>query len=774
MKAPALPFWKTTLLGISLALVWNYAPVLTGKIPFPSIFFYYSPLFAAVAPDNVDSRVPTIGDVVTAFFPYRVLASRAWRDGFPIWEPNLQAGKPFLANPQSALFYPPNALFYILPVPIAWCLACFFRPFLAAVFTALLVRRLGASSTGGLIAGLIFAFSGFMTVWQAQAMVDAALWLPLICYSVVRLHEERSGVAVAVAAIAFAMPVLAGHPETAIHVTLVGVALALFLAALRPAKQATWQPFRYLALFGAGGLLAMGVAAVQMLATLEWVPRINRDLDIIWPAVPLRNVIGLVSRDILSPSNSFGLQIPEQAAYVGMIAFLAFPIAWLHSQRRYTVFFTLLTIAALCVAYGIGPLYTLSLHVPILMGIKNSRLILVVTFGVAVLAGLGVSVLENLEKEERKRRIRAALFAAAGVCLAALMIYLVQVNLIARPVGHSRYPKASLLFLSLVTILGASRLAGLLHGRLFNFALVGVVLADVCSFSYGFFPFERPEAIPPEVAFFSRISPNSPEPVRLMQLGEVYTENSQLLYGIQSSGGYEIPLRRIAEFAKGAMDNDMGTALIMDSRQVLDLTDRRIDMLSTKYYVVSNADALYKRLLESPDRFRFLYEFGNTSMFENLRAMPPAFLVPTSGMTVIKDREAQMSLIRSPEFDPARTVVVEEPLAVPSADGVPGTVQWISRKNASLQLRVDNETQSVLVLSQIFYPGWKAFVDGKQTPVFAADYALTGITIGPGSHDVVFTFDPLSFKIGLFVSVVTALVVCVLLFGRPKHPRSVA
>ena len=160
-------------------------------------------------------------------------------------------------------------------------------------------------------------------------------------------------------------------------------------------------------------------------------------------------------------------------------------------------------------------------------------------------------------------------------------------------------------------------------------------------------------------------------------------------------------------------------------------------------------------------------------MFENLRAMPPAFLVPTSGMTVIKDREAQMSLIRSPEFDPARTVVVEEPLAVPSADGVPGTVQWISRKNASLQLRVDNETQSVLVLSQIFYPGWKAFVDGKQTPVFAADYALTGITIGPGSHDVVFTFDPLSFKIGLFLSIVTTLVVGALLLRRPMSPTGI-
>ena len=771
LKAPAVSFWKITLLGISLAMVWNYAPVLIGKIPFPSIFFYYSPIFAPVAPENVDSRVPNIGDVVTGFFPYRVLASRTWRDGFPIWEPNLQAGKPFLANPQSALFYPLNAFFYILPVSIAWCISRILHPFLAAMFTALFLRRLGASATGGLIAGLVFAFSGFMTVWQAQAMADAAIWLPLICYSVARLHEERSAASVAVTAIAFAMPVLAGHPETVIHITLVGVALALFLAALPPSVESSRQPFRYLVLFGLAGLLAMGLAAVQLVATMEWIPHLNRDLDIVWPSVPLRSIIGFVSRDILSPSNSFGLQIPEQAAYVGMIAFLGFPIAWLHAQRRYVIFFTVSMIVALCVAYGIPPIYTLSLHVPILMGLKNNRLILVATFAIAVLAGLGVSVLQNLEKEERNRRIRASLLAAAGVCLAAFMIYLVQINLVARPVGSSRFPKASLMFLTLSTIPVALRLGGLLRTRQFNFLLAGVVIVDVCSFSYGLLPFENPQYILPEDRFFARISSKTPEPVRLLQVGEVYTANAELLYGIQSSGGYEIPLRRIIEFTQGAMsDSAGGTGGIgQDSKQVFDVTDRRMDMLSTKYYVVSNGDPLYKKFLESPGRFRFLYEFGKTSMFENLRAMPPAFLVPSSGVMVIRDERAQMDLIRSANYDPERTVVLEEPFRFALTGGVPGNVQWIERKNASLRLKVESDTNSVLVLSQIYYPGWKAFVDGKQTPVFPADYALTGIAVAPGSHDVIFKFDPLSFKIGLLLSTVTVFVLGALLYRRPKH-----
>jgi hypothetical protein len=256
-----------------------------------------------------------------------------------------------------------------------------------------------------------------------------------------------------------------------------------------------------------------------------------------------------------------------------------------------------------------------------------------------------------------------------------------------------------------------------------------------------------------------------------MQVGEAYTANAEILYGIQSSGGYEIPLRRMTEFTRGVASNYMD-AIIQDSKQVFDATDRRMDMLSTKYYAVYNGDPLYKKYQENPDRFRFLYEFGDTSMFENLSAMPPAFLVPSSGITVIKDEKAQMELIRSPGFDPARTVVLEEPLSLSSTGGVPGNVQWIARKNSSLQLKVESATDSVLVLSQVFYPGWKAFVDGKQTPVFPVDYALTGIAVGPGSHDVVFKFDPLSFKIGLFLSAVTALVVGALLYRGRKPLKS--
>src|SRR5262245_47736970 len=152
----------------------------------------------------------------------------------PLWNPYFQGGVPFQADSQSSLFYPPNVLYYILPLPIAWTLCLLLRMFLAGFFMTLFVRSIDGTKTGAIFPGIVFASCGFITAWQGQPLGDAAIWLPLIFYAVLRLERECTRYSIALAAAAFAMPVLAGHPETAAHLTLAGVimAAALWLASL--------------------------------------------------------------------------------------------------------------------------------------------------------------------------------------------------------------------------------------------------------------------------------------------------------------------------------------------------------------------------------------------------------------------------------------------------------------------------------------------------------------------------------------------------------------
>jgi uncharacterized membrane protein YfhO len=95
-----------------------------------------------------------------------------------------------------------------------------------------------------------------------------------------------------------------------------------------------------------------------------------------------------------------------------------------------------------------------------------------------------------------------------------------------------------------------------------------------------------------------------------------------------------------------------------------------------------------------------------------------------------------------------------------SADVVPAEskVSWIHRASDEFQLKVEAAQSSALVVGQIYYPGWKAWIDGEPARVVNANYALTGIVVPPGVHDVRFRFDPASFKFGLFISLASVVV----------------
>src|SRR5205823_5674541 len=69
------------------------------------------------------------------------------------------------------------------------------------------------------------------------------------------------------------------------------------------------------------------------------------------------------------------------------------------------------------------------------------------------------------------------------------------------------------------------------------------------------------------------------------------------------------------------------------------------------------------------------------------------------------------------------------------------------------RFKTQSPDKALLVVSQIYYPGWRATVDGERVPVMAADYALTGIPVPGGSHEIRFVFDPASFKIGLAITI---------------------
>jgi hypothetical protein len=224
-------------------------------------------------------------------------------------------------------------------------------------------------------------------------------------------------------------------------------------------------------------------------------------------------------------------------------------------------------------------------------------------------------------------------------------------------------------------------------------------------------------------------------------------------------GGYELCLRRIRDFLGDLADDEMA-AVHLGSR-VLDTKDRRIDMLNSKYLIVSQWHPQYLEFRQQPDRFRLLYSTGDCDVYENLKSLDPAFVVPATGVEVIPDDATALGRLKNPDFDPLKSVVLEKPLpetiraAGAAATGSTKPVEWLSRRSGDFELNVEAGDSGVLVVSQIFYPGWRAFIDEQPAKVMPANFALTAIPITAGAHRVRFEFYSPAFRIGLLISVVT-------------------
>src|SRR5947209_9841266 len=155
-------------------------------------------------------------DAFVYFYPQRVYLAQALLAGrIPLWDPDLFLGVPFLANPQTAVLYPPWWLFLLGPVQVVYTAQLVLHAFLAAVFTYLLARHaFGVLPLAAVVGGLAYAFGGF-AVGQGGHLnqISAAAWLPAVLLAYDRFATTRRVYWLGLGALALALQLLAGHPQ---------------------------------------------------------------------------------------------------------------------------------------------------------------------------------------------------------------------------------------------------------------------------------------------------------------------------------------------------------------------------------------------------------------------------------------------------------------------------------------------------------------------------------------------------------------------------------
>jgi len=153
---------------------------------------------------------------------------------------------------------------------------------------------------------------------------------------------------------------------------------------------------------------------------------------------------------------------------------------------------------------------------------------------------------------------------------------------------------------------------------------------------------------------------------------------------------------------------------------------------------------------------------GDVKIYERLDAPGRAWLV--HGVEPVTDDVAALARLADPAFDPRRIVIVAGQVTPqPAGEVQPGeTVTVLAYEAEEVVLAVHLASPGYLVLADAFYPGWQATVDGQPAPILRANLMFRAVALEPGSHRVAFTYRPLSWRLGMGISLGTLLLGCAL------------
>jgi hypothetical protein len=706
---------------VLLPMTFTGRALITGRV--------YAPVDLAFAYEPLHSRVPDVtphdialSDLYCQIIPWQkavrsALAQREW----PLWNPYILCGDVLAAAAQPAVYDPFNLLALLIPLPHALTFGATLTFFLAAWSAWAFARACGRSELAAFIAATIFMAGGMLTFFVGWPLGRTWALLPLVFFGVRRVVRERkAGVLLA----ALVVVIVAGHPESVLHVVACGVAYGIF-------ELCVTRNIRAIAPAALAGLVALLLTAVYLLPFIEASSQtleheIRTQLYAPTPYAQLAppetraHRIGRTFLPAFDGQPWRGTTLPQWdplSARAGSVAFAlalaALLVAW---KRAETWFFFAMAVVSLGLTFGSWP-FAHALHaVPLFDIAINERFAFAAVFAVAVLAAIAVDALS----------IRAA--AAVLVAGAALTIAMLMTN-------------ARALMLAELVPLAILALLVLARWRWTPVAILALVLAQRMIVDGGIYP-TLPAAMfyPPVGAI--------PADGRIVGVGHTLIPNSGAMYGLEDARGYEA------------------------------MTFKR---LTDTYPLWSTFQRAWFNIVDDPSRpfLSFLNVrtiLDGTRVTTNEHALPRAFVPPRiryerDGKIVIEQMKlatdfSQIAWIEAPSYEPQ------------DAPNGPGRVTWKRPGGAyhsSLDLDAEMQGAGWIVVSETAWKGWRAYIDGHRVETHFANHAFVGVHVAAGRHRVRLVYLPESFTRGRNITFATllALALYAALRHRLQQPRAV-
>ena len=693
------------------------------------------------------------GDFIDQFMAFAGFAVRELADGrLPLWNPYAYGGAPFWADIQSAVAYPPNLALYLtaaavwgrLPL-LALELSVLLHLGLSAALTYGFARRHLGDRGGALLAALCFGLGGYLSGYPMLqlAILEGVTWLPLLLWAIERAADgdaaadggQQSAKSGARRprpdpwqALALALIILAGHPQTALHLGIIGLGFALWMGwgwarSLRPTATYLLSALLALLLSASGWLPALdfmrrstrasadyamlsgGFPPAELLGAL--LPGLTHWSPLYLGLLPLVLALAAMGRWLRAEAGGDRPLAPAGDGMAAPVEALAPPAIW-----------PILGLAALLLslgrhAFAFDLFYLLAPGFDLFRG--QERAAVAVSFSGAMLAGWALA---------RWRRGDGGIgraVALGGVAAAGLGALLAAV---AAPELRAAAGRLSLLGLAAAALAGGAA-TGRLSRRALTAALMLLVLGDLYLATAGV---NLQAGAPAELnggAIVAALRESAPQRV---ENDHRLPPNFGMLHGVEAtSGASPLKLAHWEALRSGLADQPARWWDLMAVSHVLTWKDR-LDLPSERLLSQGNAaEPIYLHRLES--------------------AGPQLWWAASA--EAVGDDTAALARLRDPDFpvfshvllhDDAPTDAAAEGALASSAPAPGSDVALADRGTGFVSARTQSGAPGWLVFSEVHDPGWRAWVDGSAAPVLRADLALVAVPVPAGEHEVLLRY----------------------------------
>ena len=742
-----------------------------------------------------------LSDQLSAGVPFRGWGAEWWRrlGHIPLWNPEIFAGMPYVgALGTGDILYPTAVVLrLLLPTPTAINIGFFLHYVLAGLFTYQLLRRLGVSWSGAVIAGLAYQLSGIVASYVQPGhdgkLVVTAL-LPLVLLGLVLGVRERRPAGYALVALGVSFSIFTQHVQMTYYMLLTAGLFALYLALLERPRPAVERAKLLAFAFGAVAL-GFAIAAIQLLPAFAHMPlspraegvqggfQVATSYAIPWAHVPeffLKWFVGWGAPGTYWGTN--GLKLHSEYLGLPVIALALWGARSTFVDRRLKWWLAGTGLLFLLVGLGSGtPFYRL--WYTVMPYVKQMRApgmaFFVVAFVVSCFAGFGVERLERRADDARTLSVVRTWLIAAGI-----LVLLGGVGLfgnMARALSEARDSVVAPRDIMLGAITSAVALALVaaivwagIRGRLRPVAgvllLALVIGADLWVNARPYWTFTtldqtlyKPDAIAERIKA-------GPSPTRVLDLSRpmgqpVYPGNVLMAMGVpQLLGEHGLEIRYFDDVLGGHNTwRNLGNTHLWD-------------LFAVRWVITPS------RTLDSiPGFTRVLQETATSSgapadLFERKAPAPYAWVVTTALAIDSGPILTAMSDPRMP-FDRLVLLNVNDGIQTPPVTQLPepsatrATIEHWEPGRMTINVDPPPPDSSFLVVAENWYPDWRASVDGRGAGLYRGNWSLITVQLPAGAKQVELAFDSPAYERGKLLTILSTLIALGLVLAPPIAGR---